>query len=70
MNKIADLEKNTEWINDALKKEYNLNDRDTQAVADNWGSRDYPWKGELVTADSNFYPAHYFDYIAGTSTGG
>lgn len=29
----------------------------------------YPWHLEY-SADSTFYPAHYFDYIAGTSTGG
>jgi patatin-like phospholipase/acyl hydrolase len=29
----------------------------------------YPWHVEH-SGDSTFYPAHYFDYIAGTSTGG
>jgi hypothetical protein len=29
----------------------------------------YPWHVEY-SGDSTFYPAHYFDYIAGTSTGG
>jgi hypothetical protein len=39
-------------------------------------SADYPWKlkddDELVAASTDsanqFYPCHYFDYIAGTST--
>jgi hypothetical protein len=29
----------------------------------------YPWNLEY-SDDSTFYPCHYFDYIAGTSTGG
>jgi hypothetical protein len=29
----------------------------------------YPWHVEY-NGDSTFYPAHYFDYMAGTSTGG
>ena len=29
----------------------------------------YPWHLEH-SGDSTFYPAHYFDYIVGTSTGG
>jgi hypothetical protein len=34
-------------------------------------SSDYPWKGQnIIVHDERFYPAHYFDYMAGTSTGG
>ena len=38
-------------------------------------SFDYPWDTEpdeskATSAESNFYPCHYFDYMAGTSTGG
>ena len=29
----------------------------------------YPWNIEHG-GDSTFYPAHYFDYVAGASTGG
>ena len=29
----------------------------------------YPWHVEH-SGDSTFYPAHYFDYMAGSSTGG
>jgi hypothetical protein len=70
MEKIKELEENTEWIDDAQLEEYHLNDRDKVRVDRDWGSSDYPWKGDMTKADSKFYPAHYFDYIAGTSTGG
>lgn len=37
-------------------------------------SADYPWNTQKSSKDTNsgntFYPCHYFDYIAGTSTGG
>jgi hypothetical protein len=35
-------------------------------------SSDYPWMPEtdMETAEGVFLPCHYFDYIAGTSTGG
>jgi hypothetical protein len=34
-------------------------------------SSDYPWmpKTEMEAATGVFLPCHYFDYIAGTSTG-
>ncbi len=70
MQKIKELEENTEWIDDAQLQEYGLNERDKVRVHPQWGSSDYPWKGATHRADNNFYPVHYFDYIAGTSTGG
>lgn len=30
----------------------------------------YPWKKDQNHIPSEFLPCHYFDYIAGTSTGG
>jgi hypothetical protein len=39
-------------------------------------SADYPWmekelsKSSLTESANKFYPCHYFDYMAGTSTGG
>ncbi|KAK7911821.1 FabD/lysophospholipase-like protein [Apiospora marii] len=39
-------------------------------------SADYPWgehslnSGSMQADEGNFWPCHYFDYIAGTSTGG
>jgi hypothetical protein len=68
MAKIAELEFNTQWIDEECRRTHRLDERDTKSVND---SANYPWKGEnIVIHDQNFYPAHYFDYIAGTSTGG
>lgn len=70
MGKIADLELSTGWIDETQRRDYGLDERDIRPAERDWASRDYPWKGPLEIADPTFYPAHYFDYIAGTSTGG
>lgn len=37
-----------------------------------YSSFDYPWRGEPNPSDvdGQYLPCHYFDYVAGTSTGG
>ncbi|OCT52111.1 hypothetical protein CLCR_08269 [Cladophialophora carrionii] len=68
MSKIAALEQDTSWIDENIKATYQLYDEDVKNVR---CSADYPWKGQNITVrDERFYPAHYFDYMAGTSTGG
>jgi patatin-like phospholipase/acyl hydrolase len=59
MSKIRELEQ--QWPDDGAQVQ---------------SSGDYPWR-ENVSSDSDstdssnqFYPCHYFDYMAGTSTGG
>lgn len=43
-------------------------ERNNEAVT---SSSDYPWNQEHSDhSDKTFYPHHYFDYVAGTSTGG
>ncbi|ERF73763.1 hypothetical protein EPUS_08561 [Endocarpon pusillum Z07020] len=59
MSKIEDLEKN--WTGEEGPVE---------------SSFEYPWrekepsKSGFIPSTNQFYPCHYFDYIAGTSTGG
>ncbi|EXJ59073.1 hypothetical protein A1O7_06504 [Cladophialophora yegresii CBS 114405] len=68
MSKIAVLEQDTSWIDENIKATYRLCDKDVKNVR---YSADYPWKGQNITLhDERFYPAHYFDYVAGTSTDG
>ena len=68
MTKIAEYEANPQWIDQECRRSYGLDERDVESVND---SASYPWRGENISVhDQHFYPAHYFDYIAGTSTGG
>lgn len=60
MSKIATLEKQPAW----MREQDFLSERPVRSSAD------YPWQEDTYTHDSQFYPCHYFDYIAGTSTGG
>ena len=56
---IERLEKQPDWITQ--------NEVWTEPVQ---SSAEYPWQGDLDISGSTFFPCHYFDYMAGTSTGG
>lgn len=59
MSKIEDLEKTWTGKEDPVESSF-----------------EYPWrektpgKSGFIASTNQFYPCHYFDYIAGTSTGG